>query len=291
MKNCYIAIDVGGSKINLAAGNPRKLLKKQTIKTSGTREEFLNFIIDYINKQKKDFNAKRVCLGIPGVFDKKREKPLRVPNVAYLENFPLKRYLEKKIKIPVILENDADCFGTAEYLKGAGKESRSVYCLTLGTGVGGCFILKNKIWRGEFGGAGEPEHTKFVVRERNLASLGDFCSKKFFTKRNLNSREIREKAAKNNKEALKIVNEYGYYLGVAISNIVNLLDPQTIILGGGLSELYPYFINQAKKTARENILSPLSAKNVKIKKGALGAFAGTIGALFIAEKNKKNEKI
>jgi glucokinase len=171
---------------------------------------------------------------------------------------------------------------------GAGRGAEIVFGITLGTGVGGGIVINNKIYRGATGSAVEAGHMtiKFDGLKcscGNLGCLEAYCSEKFFKKKGISPKEAAKKAKAGNKFALKIFKDYGKNLGVGLSNIINLLDPEIIVLGGGISKASKFFLEETKKETKKRTISPLSKKYVKIKIAKLGEIAGALGAALLVD--------
>lgn len=273
-----LGIDIGGNKIIFTLMSGKKILEWKKISTPKTREALIAAIKENTPKPE----IKIIGIGVPGPLNGKRDLILNPPNLPYLRNFPLARAISKELKIKVVMENDANCFTLAEALMGAGKNAESVLGITLGTGVGGGIVFKtqnssfkiqNYLYRGEFGAAGEIGHMtiKYDGIKCGCGARGCFemyCSERFFLRKGISPP----------KAGLKDWAEYGKMLGIGIANLVNILDPGIVVLGGGIANNYNKFIKEADRVARENILSSFSKRYVKIKKAELGELAGAIGA-------------
>lgn len=266
-----LGIDIGGSKINFVllaspAGGLKnqKILKREKVATPQKRAEIIGLLTGEIKK----FKVQKAGIGVPGPLNKKGDLILNPPNLKALWNCPLAKIIEKETGIKTKMDNDANCFALAETLLGAGKGAEIVFGITLGTGVGGGLVIDGKIYRGAFGSAGEAGHMtiKFDGPRCTCGSSGcleEYASERFFRKRGLR------------------YNEYGRYLGIGLSNVINLFDPQVIVIGGGISSSYQDFIQIARKEMAIRVISPLSKKYVKIKKAALGEWAGAAGAALL----------
>ncbi len=288
-----IGIDVGATKIIFGLLRNRKVIKKIKIATPKTRKKFIAEIkekIKYLtNFQSKGDQSKiekinKIGLGIPGILNYKKGLILKCPNLGYLNNFSIVKVLENKLGAKVFIENDANCFALAEATLGVGKNNDIVFGITLGSGVGSGLIIKSlrksKIYSGSFGGAGEIGHT--IIKVKNTVETEELCSEKFFQNKGLNSLKEALMAKEGNKKSLEIYQEFGKNLGIILANIINTLDPEIIIIGGGISNAWKYFLPETKKEARNKIFSPLSKKYTKIKISKLKETAGVIGAGLIA---------
>ena len=292
MKN-FIGVDIGATKIIFGLLKNQKIIKKKKIPTPKTKKDLIKGLKENL-RDLKDFSElkiDRIGIGVPGVLDIKKGLILKCPNVRYLNNFPLAKILEKELKIKTSIENDTNCFTLAEALLGAGKNKNIVFGITLGSGIGGGLVMKNKnkikIYRGAFETAGEIGHQtiKFDGPRCSCGNLGCFecyCSAKFFERKGFSAKGLAEKAKRNNKEALKIFKEYGKYLGIGLSNVINLIDPDIIVIGGGISKTWPYFLVETKKEIKKRMISSVSKKYIKVEISKLGELAGVIGAGLIS---------
>jgi len=284
MKN-FIGVDIGATKIIFGLLKNRKVIKNKKIPTPKTKKIIIKELKENLRDLKKSSSLKidRIGIGVPGILDIKKGLILKCPNLRYLDNLPLVKILEKELKIKTSIENDTNCFTLAEALLGAGKNKNIVFGITLGSGIGGGLIIKSKIYRGAFRTAGEIGHQtiKFDGQKCSCGNLGCFeyyCSAKFFKRKDCSSKELAKKAKRNNKEALKLFKEYGKYLGIGLSNIINLIEPEIIVIGGGISKSWPYFLAETKKEIKKRIISPVSKKYTKVEISKLGDLAGSIGA-------------
>ncbi|GAI37725.1 unnamed protein product [marine sediment metagenome] len=101
---------------------------------------------------------------------------------------------------------------------------------------------------------------------------------RFFKRKGYSSKELAEKAKKSDKKALRIFKEYGKYLGIGLNNVINLIEPEIIVIGGGISKSWPYFLAETKREIKNRTFSPIFKKYIKIKISKLGELAGAIGA-------------
>jgi len=204
--------------------------------------------------------------------------------------------VEKELKIKTFMDNDANCFALGEAILGAGKSTETVFGITLGSGVGGGIIqklkvksekLKVKIYSGAFGSAGEVGHMcikfdGFRCSCGNKGCLEEYASERFIKRKTkISPLELEKKAKRGDRNAQEIYRQLGKNLGVGLANIVNILDPEVIVIGGGISKAGEFILKSAKKEMQKRIISPVSKKYVKIKKAGLGDYAGAIGAALL----------
>ncbi len=278
----YIGIDVGGTNtIGVLIKDERVLrhIKKKTAKS-----DFADFIVDFIQKLKEDEKIEGIGLGVPGVLNETKSAVIVSPNLKNIENVELKKLILKEFKVRVSIENDANCFVWGEYILGAGKPFNNVVGLTLGSGLGSGVIINRKLFNGAHGAA--PEFGHHIIKANgvkchcgNRGCWEQYASSQFFFRQTgMSPKTLYEKAKSGDEKVLKAWKYFGYWLGIGIANIVNILDPEAIIIGGNIADAWDYFIEETKKNAQSNIFSSISAGNLKILRSELGYRAGAIGA-------------
>lgn len=277
-----IGIDVGGTKIAAGIVSDNKIKKIVSTKTNANAKkevitsQVVNLVDKLINK-----NIKGIGIGIPGIVDSEKGFIFETPNIKSWKNVPIKKILEKKYKIPVLINNDASCFALGEKYFGAGKKYKNMVGLIVGTGFGAGVIIDGKIYSGNTGGAGEFGQIKF--RDHNIEY---YCSGNYFLKEHKKTgKELQEKAAKKDKKTLKIFNKFGENLGKGIAVIVRSIDPELIVLGGGASKGYTFF-EKSMRTSLKKLIPKISYSKLKIKQSKL-KHAGVIGAACLHFNYKK----
>ncbi len=239
-----------------------KVFYKIKLSTPKNRKKFcreLQTVIEQlIKKAGGQKNIKGIGCGTAGALDLKKGVILKVANIKMLNGFNIKKWLQKKFSCKVKIDNDARCFLRGEYLFGAGKGYENLVGVTFGTGVGGGIIINGKMVYGANDSIGELGH--MVINEgKDLEAL--------------TVKQVRK--LKFSKISVK---EFKKNLGIGFSNIVNILDPEIIIVGGGAAETVGKFLPEIKTITNKLIISSKSRKNVKILVGKLGEDAGAIGA-------------
>ena len=315
-----IGIDIGGTNIkgvlingNLSAGKAgKKVIAKIKILTRSKTNQKIIFgqIFKCIEKLiQKSKNVGRptsyiqgIGIGVAGPVDFENQKALNPPNVTGLKNLELGKIIEKKFKIKTIIDNDVHCLAFAEALLGAGKNKKMVVGLGIGTGVGGGIVIDKKIIYGKSGTAGEMGHMMIVYPERSRGEKARKCNcgsrgcleayinekgiqktaKEIFG-REINTIKLYEMTKKRDKKAIKVWEITGRHLGLGLANIVDTLNPDIIVVGGGIAGAGELLLNPARKEMRKNILSP-EAKNTPVVRAKLGEYAGAIGAGLLLNK-------
>ncbi len=261
-----IGIDIGGTIINAAVISENKFEKAihEKINAKGTREEILEHLTHIIDRL-IDKDIKAIGIGSPGIIDTEKGIISEINNIPSFKGIPLKQILEEKYKIPVIIDNDANCFALGNKYFGKAKPYQNIVALILGTGLGAGVIINNKLYHGNSGNAGE--FGSITFKDHNIEH---YCSGQYFQKEfNISGEELFKKAEEKDKKALKIFNKFGYNLGKALSMIVNSIDPEIIILGGSVSKAYKFFkksmIESLKKSIFERSYSKLKIEAPNIE--------------------------
>ncbi len=293
-----IAFDIGGTNFRAGVVQDGKVLAVAAmpapqIKAGGNGRATLDTIVYLLHKVSKKISKEKISaisIGVPGLVSAGK---VTARNLM-LNEFPLQSELQKRYglrkKVPVSMSNDADCFALAESIYGAGKKYKHVYCLTLGTGIGGGLVINKHLYKGA-GNASEPDRMtiKFDGIKDQFGNSGEFeeyCSirgiLRIAKEHDLDVKtplEVYNLAKEKNENALASWKEYGFYLGVGLTNVINLLNPEIIILGGGLSNAWPYFKQEMFKTVKERSLF----KDTLVVQSHLKD-AGILGASLLAKK-------
>lgn len=277
-KTYSIGIDLGGTKMSAVLFDGEKVIMDCTLATP--KDDLAHIfvmmmaLIEPLEEKAKELKIKisGIGLGAAGVIDYKEGKILYSPNIPLIYGVFLARELEKRTGFPIIIDNDSNCFTRAVATLGVAKKYDNVYGFIMGTGVGGGWWLNNDIYRAPFGGSGEPG--EMIIDFNTGIKLEEAYHK--LTQNN--PELLAEEAYRGDILAEKSYEELGKFLGLALANIVNLIAPEVIVLGGGAINSSDLFLSTAKKIMRENISSSEAKKNIKILKSKIGKHAGAIGA-------------
>ena len=300
-----IGIDLGGTNLKIAVLDLKyKIKNKEVLSTRRFRSQqsLISAIVSSINNIIKDNNLTKkdilgVGLGLPGPVDAKKGLVHFFPNIQGFREVRLKKILEKKINLPVFLDNDAKLMTLGEYKLGNASRFRNVLCLTLGTGVGGGIIISRSLYRGANNASGEIGHVPLNENGPRCNCQGRACleayignnriikaARKLF-KRNISLEELSLKARKQNRLALGIWNQAGERLGIALAGAVNLLNLDAIVIGGGVANAGGILFDKVRKTLKERAMS-VQGQHVKVFKAKLGNNAGLIGAAIVVKEGR-----
>ncbi len=290
-----IGIDIGGTNIKGVLFDNKKIVRKIRVETKSKSNKNLLIaqIFECINKLIKNKKGiKKIGVGVAGPVDFKKQKVLNPPNLPGLKNVFLGKIIRRKFKIKSIIDNDVHCLIIAESILGVARGKKSIVGLALGTGVGGGIILDGKIVRGKSGTAGELGH--MTIRkdgwkcscgsrgclEAYVCERGQEKTAQEIMGKKMSSISLQKLAEKGNKKAIKAWNIIGENLGIGLANIVDTLNPEIIVIGGGLAWAGDLLFNPAKRIMAKNIVSP-AANKTKIARAKLGKYAGAIGAALL----------
>lgn len=317
MKNKFIGIDLGGT--NISAGivtRDGRILHEVRRKTNAHRpsDEVIADIAGAAKQALKEHGTdiseiESIGVGSPGAIDDENGVVIFAGNLNWV-NVPLKDKLEGALGIPAYVSNDANVAAYAEYLFGSGKNRKSLYLITLGTGVGGGYVLDGKIQSG-FHGVGMEIGHMVLVPEGKLCTCGNLgCLESYASAtgiinmgkeamkqntdcaiakkakgdpKNVSAKLIIDLAKKGDKIALDIFNDYTRYLAYAVVNIINFNDPEVIIFGGGVSKAGDFLIGSIKSKVAPRVFCK-QAPYSEIILSKMGNEAGVIGAALLGEQ-------
>lgn len=291
---CYAGFDLGGTELKYGAIDASgRLVLKGKIPSPGSMRDLLAAIEGIWGRLKADCPGPiRACgFGFAGFFSLKDRKILDSPNYPSLDNFDLVPALRKFIDVPFRIGNDANMAAYGEYKYGAGRGTQSLVLLTLGTGIGSGIILDGELWQGKCGFAGELGHIT-VNPEGDLCNCGnrgcletEASAPKIVrnyqalsgTGGPVTSRDVYLLARKGDKAALESFARCAYYFGIGLGIVINFLNPERILVGGGVVSAGRYLLAPAVAEARRRS-HRVSFACCRIEKAGLGNDAGLIGA-------------
>jgi len=311
-----VGIDIGGTKINAAVVVPnaadgencwKSLLNAPTPADSQT---FLNTLVDMIDKLKREHEVCAVGIATAGVVDSIQGQILgstgNMPALANLRN--LKERLEAEVHLPVHVENDANAAAYGEWCYGAAKGARNSFAITLGTGVGMGIVFNGQMYRGSHFYAGEGGHIAISYHRERKCTCGRWdCWEAFASGTGLQkTAELAVEAATETAQAefkakyctndevttysviaawkddnhlgQHIIDEWHHHIAVGLGSLINVMDPDMIVVGGGLAQ----FVNFELLLERTRERSMSSAFN--LVPATLGNYAGIVGAAYLARE-------
>lgn len=311
-----IGIDVGGTNVKFALISPNgEILYSNSTPTRSEMgyeytvnniKQAISTLIKETNSNTKDIEG--IGFGFPGQIDYKNGIVVNLPNISGWNNVHISEIIKKEFGIETKIDNDVRCAALGELKYGAGKRCENLICITVGTGIGSGIILNGKLIRGATNTAGEIGHIKLFPNGEKLCGCGDYgCLEAYVSGpsivemaenyikggKSTKFREMAEdgkitpyivaKAAEaGDMVAKKIFDFMGEYLGTGLASVVNLLNPEKIIIGGGVATCGNLLINPLKETLLKRAM-PIPAQAVDIVPAQLGNNAGVIGSSLLIE--------
>ncbi len=301
-KKLVIGIDAGGTKIRgvLMVGN--KVIKRAEMFHGVSRVTKVIFLHTLYAVLDALYVKKVVAIGIglPGIVAHNRV--IGAGNVKVLTTLNIQKLVRDKYHTNVVLDNDvkvalraeAEAFNVKPKSRGAKQRGtkqfpkyKSIFMLTLGTGIGAAWWQNNEIVKGSFGTAYELGQMILNKKKNHFLELEDFCSRKFFKTKGITPLISEQKARAGNTYHKKLWKQFGENLGIALANIINLIEPECIIVGGGIAHAWPLFAPAMKRTAKKFTLSRIARQKTKFAQAKLGKWSGAIGAALLAQQKTK----
>jgi glucokinase len=316
----YVGVDLGGTSLRvLVADAENKVLATRKVRTlqSGGPSRLIQRIAGVVEAALQDAGVRRasvraVSVGAPGPIDRSRGIVEEAPNLGW-RRVPLRSELRQLLRVPVFVDNDVNVGLVGEHALGAGRGAKNVVGIFVGTGIGGALILDGQLYEGSRGGAGEIGHTVIAVggplcgcgrrgcaealasrtaMERDVRAAIKTGRKshvlKIMKKKNkerMTSSIIAAALKKNDPVMREVMERAQFHLGILASNAVNLLDPECIVVGGGIAaRLKESYVGPIRETAYEYFLRPSDRDRVRIMPGRLGDDAGALGAIVLARQ-------
>lgn len=318
-KRWIIGIDVGGTKISVSLGLRSGKIKKRRAFSSrkglNPQQSFLDIkkaVQELLASQKitaKDLLG--IGIGVPGPVHPVKRQIERSPNLPKWKGFPLKEKLRQAFSISVFLENDADAAALGEKYFGDGRGISDFVYITVSTGVGSGIVINNCLVRGSGGVAGELGHLTIVpnglrclcgkngcleayasgtgiagLARRLLKQTKTPSSLRKLSTQNITGSLISKAAREKDKIAIQARETAADYLGIGIANVINLLNPKRIILGGGVMETVHNFWSPMMKAVKREAW-PLAFSSCEIKRSSLLGRTGDLGAIAVVLENNK----
>jgi len=333
MNSFAIGVDLGGTNLRIAAVNASGgVLEKVSTDAEVTRGR--DYVLDEMCKNVSAMAGKfggagravGIGIGVPGIIDRQTGMVHESPNLPGWRDYPVRDEIERRLRTNVILENDANAAALGEKWLGVASQVDDLCMLTLGTGVGGGLVLQGKIWHGMTGMAGELGHitvdphgvkcgcgnygcleqyasataVKRMASEAVARGEAPELARAMNRDPEFSAKAIYQMAVESDEAALKIFRKVGQALGIALANMINILNLPMYVIGGGMANAWdvfaPALLDQVQKrsfvytaTAREDIMrieknSPSSAqtRTTAIARASLGSDAGLLGAARLA---------
>ncbi len=315
-KKYVIGVDLGGTKILTALADLEGQILQRVRVETGANEPAeqvvrrINTTVEQVlnEAQVSKDDVLRIGVGSPGPLNIKEGIVLFTPNLKW-NNVPIVKMMSDALGLPVLLENDANAAALAEHAFGAGKGSSNMIYMTISTGIGGGVIINNQILHGFSESAGEIGHHTIMADgpvcgcgnrgclealasgtalgrygreavERGVDTLiGEMVEKI----EDIDGSVVTRAAQEGDRVALEIVDKVANYIGIGIANMINIFNPEKIVLGGGVTKAGELFIDRILQTVEERALEA-PRKLCEITFSKLGSDVGVLGAIAVALK-------
>jgi glucokinase len=239
-KSYHIGIDLGGTNIRGGLVNQSALpgvgVLSRRINAQGSAEEVLAELFSLTDALMND-SVESIGIGVPGLVDKEQGIAYDVVNIPSWKEVSLKKWMEDRYQIPVVIDNDANCFALGEFYFGKGKGFGSMIGLTIGTGLGCGIIINKKLYSGINGGAGEFGMVAYLDRYYEYYASGQFFTNVYQTEGDT----VMNDARAGDKKARKMYEEMGTHFGRFVKMLLYSLDIELIVLGGSVRHAWPFF--------------------------------------------------
>ena len=272
---------MGGTNARAAVvtDNAIQTIQSERVNGSGSYDEVLQTLYKVTDAVMQD-SVQAIGMGVPSVVDIETGVVYDVQNIPAWQEVPLKKLLEERYKVPVFVNNDANCFALGEAYFGQGQNSSSMVGLTIGTGLGAGIIINKKLYAGPNCGAGEFGMVAYLDKHYEWYASGQFFNNKY----GIDGEAVFEQAKRGEARALEMYQEFGMHLGNALKMILYTYDPALIILGGSVRHAYELF-QKPMWQQLEDFVYPRSVQRLQLKisdlhnSGVLGAAALFFDAL------------
>jgi glucokinase len=299
-----IALDLGGTKLLSGIVDDDGVVERRVVSATDTSSE--DALLAQVERAVGDLmedDIGAIGVGLPSMIDQRRGEAVDSVNVP-LAGIPFRDRLRERFGVPAAIENDANAAALAEHRYGAGRGSRHMVMLTLGTGVGGGLVLDGKLYRGAAGAAAELGHITIELDgppcqgrcpgRGHLEVLASGTAADRYAReaaegnphgdlglaaaegKQVDARLAVELAAEGPGDARDVLAHVGYHLGVGIASLVNVFNPELVVIGGGFARAGDLLVEPARKVVSETALAP-ARDEVRIVPALLGVEAGLIG--------------
>lgn len=312
----FVGIDIGGTKTSVSLGTPEgKILIREIFPTEDvqtTLGTIKNIIRAYLNRYDKGLKkTKGIGISCAGPLDLKRGLLINPPNMPTWRNVPLRSIFSRSFALPVCVDNDANSAALAEKTFGAGKHLKNLFYYTVSTGIGGGLIIDGEIYHGASFDAGEIGHSVILPKgprcncgkrgclealasgtaiariAQEKAGRNSLILKLAGKKKNITASIVARAALKKDALAQKIYRQAAFYLGLSVSNVIQIINPEMIVIGGGVSKAGKILFQPLMQTVR-TFSWPRPYRSCQIVPAKLKDIVGDLGAISLVLKKIKS---
>ena len=309
-----LGVDIGGTFIKMGIVRGAKVLAHRSLPTaqvSSSPKALEDAVVAAVRDLSDSFHGKvkSVGVGVPGLVLTPRGVVQTCANLPGWKNYPLQAKLRRRLGLPVWVDNDVKAMTLAEWRYGAGRGVRNLVCITLGTGVGGGFVLNGALYHSRLGPSAEIGHVAVGETGPVCSCGGTACLERYVGNKEL-LRSLRRRLERGEKSripqlvagrldritpeiidraceigdrvAIETWEEAGEKIGLVLAKVVNLLDPDRIVIGGGIAKAGRWLFDPIRKTLRARTMRALPT--VPVVSAKLGVSAGLIGAALLGQE-------
>ncbi len=295
-----IGIDLGGSNIKAALVNPAGNYIYPVIEKTESDQGY-KFLMNQVNSIIRALTSLSpepptgVGIGVCGLMDKHNRRVVAATNLSMLKGKHIPKDLSELGKIPVLMDNDVNCMALGEGIAGSAKGKKHYVALTLGTGVGGAVVSGGSFISGHQGGGGEIGHVQIhhsgpvcgcgsngcLESYIGKQAVHDYITRNYPRLKGYEISEINKMAEAGDDDAVEVFDYIAKMLAVALASVVNIFNPQLIVLGGGISNAGELIIEPLLAEIKKRAFQPYT-RSLRIVTAKLGEWAGVIGAGVLA---------
>lgn len=304
-----VGIDLGGTNLRIGVVDRNGAVVAE--RRDPAPREFDSFIAaigSYVDELAAAHEFAAVGIGVAGLIDRDGERVHYAPNLPMFTDAPLRDALVERLRRPVVVDNDANAAAWGEYCHGAARGARHALVITLGTGVGGGIIVDGRLLRGAHGFAGEVGHWQFdpdgprcacgepghwevfasgtalgcLARARATTGAAGVLARAGGDVDSVTAKHAGESAAAGEPDGVAILAEYAKQVALGLAGLVNILDPELIVVAGGLVDLGDVLLDPLRAAFAGHLEGAQFRPPVPIVAAALGAAAGVVGAAALA---------
>jgi glucokinase len=291
MPEFVLAADIGGTKIRVArvsdAGRISHRREAATPAKGGAAvvDELLRLL-----EQIPQHGVRALGVDVPGVAYQNGD--VWAPNIRGWKRFPVGASLRKQLRFPVVVDSDRNAFVVGESWKGAARNCRNVVFVAVGTGIGAGILVDGRLLRGQHELAGcvgwmavrdefLPQYQEAGCLESHAAGLGIGAAASSRLQRKLTAQDVARLAGEGDEAAQEIMREAACYLGMGLANLVSTVDPEIIVLGGGVAEAGDMVLKVARQTMKQ-WAQPIAVRQTRLVRSRLGGAASLLGIAKLA---------
>ena len=309
-----VGVDIGGTKIaaGLVDENGRVLARERTESPATDPAEIVRTVGELVRSLAGTGPVEAVGVSAAGFVDKARAMIVFAPNLAWRDE-PLKRLLEEELDLPVVVENDANAAAWGEFTFGAGEDVEDLLMLTVGTGVGGGIVIDGELMRGGFGMGAEVGHITMVpggvrcgcgnlgclesygsgsalVRVSRERAVADGDSAKGLLagaggdRDGITGPRVTEAAGAGDSFAIARLAELGDWLGQGVATLTAVLDPNVVVIGGGVSEAGDLLLDPIRESFERHLTGRGHRPILEVRQALLGNAGGLVGVADLARR-------